>query len=505
MGWPATLSLASELPVSDQINEEHLTVIKNKAVSAMIWSVVGQIGSTGLSMIFILVFARFMSPSDFGVFATGTLAISLSSHLAGLGLGTALVQRRTLDARTLSTAFWMSLSASVVLACVLVTLSGPIALLFKDPRISDVIAPLAFAMIIGSATTNLTVILRRDLNMKSLANRAIVANLLSGAVATPFALNGFGALALVMQSVVNAIILLILTVLLTGWPIRMQFDRAIAKDMLRFGIPVMKSDFLSLFNIESPKFFIGLLLGTDALGLYSMASRLLNMLLMLLGSTLSSVMFPLLSEVHRTTPDRVSGVHLRLFKLAGAVYAPVFLLCAVLSVELIAIAFGPQWSAAASVTALLCIAGIPLGLGYVNGATAMAIGHPQLRYQFTLFGALIGILLLAAATPFGLVWVGAALLLRSVITEVFMTRGVLKFLGRAFPNDLLVLKVTGMAGIILVVLASLTRMVLAETSALTIISIASAVALAGYAVCIWFLDRDVFEEIWSIIRYRSVR
>lgn len=480
-------------------------MIKKRAVSAMIWSVVGQIGSTGLSTIFILVFARFMSPSDFGVFASGTLVTGLASHLAGLGLGTALVQRSTLDARTLSTAFWMCLGTSVVFAVALVALSVPIALLFKDPRISDIIAPLAFAMVLGSVTTILTAILRRDLNMKSLANRTLVANLLSGVVATPLALNGYGAFALVTQAVVGATLSLIATIILTGWPVRMQFDHVTAKEMLGFSIPVMKSDFLSIFNMESPKLFIGLLLGTDMLGVYSMASRLFNMLLMVLGATMSSVAFPLLSEVHRTSPGRVYEAHLRLFRLAATVYVPIFLLCSVLSEQLIAITLGSHWSAAAPVAALLCLAGFPVGLGYVNGATFLAIGRSQLRYRFVLFGALIGTPLLAAATPFGLVWVGVALLLRSVIIESFITRSILKILGGRFPGDLSVLKAAVLAGIVLVALGSLVLTVLNETTALTTIFVTSAVALAGYAFCIWFVDRAIVREIWSLIEHRFAR
>jgi O-antigen/teichoic acid export membrane protein len=475
-------------------------MIKKKVVAAMIWSLVGQIGSTGISTIFILIFARFMAPSDFGAFALGILLTSLTGHLAGLGLSTALIQRSTLDARSLSTAFWMSLGASLVLAGVLVSLSGQIALLFRVPRISDIILPLAAAMVIGNATTLLSAVLRRDLNMKALSTRILVANLVSGAVATPLAINGYGATSLVTQAVVGALFSFIATVLSIGWTVRLQFDRNAAKEMLLYGIQVMKSDCLTLFNMENPKLFISILLGADALGVYSMASRLLNLLLILLGTSLSGVALPLLSEIYRTTPEQVSEVHLRLLRLAGTIYIPVFLLSAVLSVEVIAIGLGSKWAAAAPVSALLCLAGIPLGLGYMNGATVLAIGHSRLRSRLVMLGSGISIFLLTAATPFGLIWVGAALLLRALIIETLMTRSLLRLLGRAFPKNLSVLKPAALAGIVLVSVASLVRWGLTEASPLTTLAICSMTALPAYAICIWHLDRDVVKEIAALFR-----
>lgn len=477
--------------------------MKKKAVSALIWSGAGQFGSTGISTIFVLIFAHFVSPAEFGIFAICTMVLTLSFQIAGLGLGTALVQRDTLDTKALSTAFWMSVGTAVILAALLIALSGPISSLFDEPTIRDMIAPMMFVLVIRSATGILTASLVREMNIRAMTNRTLVANLVSGLVATPLALNGYGAVALVTQVVAVGILMLILTLRLTGLPVRLQFDRSTARDLLRFGIPVMKSDFLNVFNVESPKFFVGLFLGTTALGIYSMANRLLSLLMMLLGATLSSVAYPLLSEVNRTTPERVHEVHLRLLKLASTAFLPVFLLCAVLSEELILIALGPQWTDAGPLLMFLFLAGIPMSLGYLNGATAMAIGKPELRYRFILIGAVIGTLLLAVATQFGVIWVGVALLLRSVIAESLLMRGVLKLAGTSLPRGLSVLKAAGLAGITLVVLAILIQTAVADASVLSTVAVVVGGALAGFAVVIWLMDRDVVREIGALVRNRS--
>lgn len=477
-------------------------MIKKKAVSALIWSAAGQVGATGLSTMFVLIFARFVSPEDFGIFAIGSLLAALSAHLSGLGLSTALVQRATFDDDVFSTAFWISVGTATALAVAITALAGPIAALFSAVELGEIVPFMALAMVMANATALLSAILRREMNMKALANRTIAANLTSGAVATPLVINGYGAYALVTQYVIAAGLTLILTIFLTGWRARLQFQRNIASELLRYGIPVMKADFVSVFNMESPKFFIGLFLGTTTLGIYSMASRLLNMLLMIFATTLSSVAFPLLSETNRTTPERMKEMHLRILRLAALVYAPLFVLLAILSEEVVAIALGPNWAGAGNVTAILCLAGIPLSLGYVNGATAMALGYSQMRYRCILVGAVIGTLLLAVMAPFGLIWAGGALLLRSLVAETLLAKRVLRLASVPMRDLVPLLKVPVLGSGGIAVVAGLIYWALGPATALVKALCVVIFGIGVYTALVFLLDRSSVTEIRSLISAR---
>ncbi|HCZ01550.1 MAG: hypothetical protein A3D16_18535 [Rhodobacterales bacterium RIFCSPHIGHO2_02_FULL_62_130] len=475
-------------------------MIMKKAIKALIWSLVGQIGSSGISTIFILVFARFMPPAEFGVFAAGAMVTNLASMLAGLGLATALVQQKQFDTTTISTAFWLATAAAAVFAVAAVALAGPIALLFQDPRIHGIMLPLAITMIVSNGTAILTTVLRRDLDLRALSLRAFVVNLAAGLIATPLVMTGHGAAALVTQSVANAVLSLIATIVLLGWRVRLRFDRDAAKEMLQYSIPVMKSDFLNIANLESPKLFIGVLLGSDALGLYSMANRLLNLLLQVFGTPLSSVAFPLLSEVYRNEPKQVGKLYIRILKLTAVTILPVFLVFSSFGVDIVTLFFGPNWEGAGFLSVWMSLSGILLVLGYVNGATIMAIGYPQQRYRYILAGVLVGTILLAAMTPLGLAWVGVALLLRALFTEVLLTRGVLRLLGMAFPNAVSSLMPQAIAGIALVTTAVAVQLEFTGASALFSVAFGGTAALGSYVVSTWILDRGVFAQLSCLFR-----
>ena len=474
-------------------------MFKSHAVSGMIWASLGQFGATGISTIFVLIFARFLSPSDFGIFAIGALIVGLTSKVADLGLSTTIVQRDQINSLVLSTAFWLVLLASISLAIVIILTSFLVFSIVGDYQVGRILPLLLFGMVLNSMNTLLTALLRRDLKVSVLAKRTFLANLLSGVLATPLALKGYGVAALVAQFFGGAVISIFLTYLLLGWPVKLQFDRKIAREILGFGYPVMKADLLQQFNLDSPKFFVGAFLGTSALGIFSMAMRLLNLICMVLGVTLSTVFFPLLSEINRTDPARLYEIYRRIFRLVITVYLPIFLLCAVLSREIVVILLGPDWSGAADITALLFISGILVCIRDLNGGTAMAIGYPELRLRFVGLAAIIGSVLLTIFTPMGLTWVGVAMIVRNIVSEYFMTRSISKkfrsdwSLGSLLP----VVPLTSAFALIGTSLVAQNLMLGAADIATVIVCVV--ISMSAYLAIIRVFDQRTYSEVASII------
>ena len=173
-----------------------------------------------------LIFARFLTAEDFGLFAAGVLVMGFASQLAVFGLNTVIVQRPDLETRALSTAFWMAFGLSVLLAGALTACAAPVARSFGSAAIAELIPFLAVGMVAATASALLTALLRRDLNMRALARRTLLANTISGLIALPFVLWGFGTWGLVIQSAGGSVLTLVLTLLVVGWPVRAMFDGA---------------------------------------------------------------------------------------------------------------------------------------------------------------------------------------------------------------------------------------------------------------------------------------
>ena len=441
-----------------------------------------------------VLFARFLTAEDFGVFAAVVLITGLASTLGMFGMSTIIIQRVELEAKFISTAFWISIAGTITMATFVMVVSEPISALFGT---SSLVAPLravAAAMVISTASANLTSLLKRDLNMRALARRTLLANFASSLVALPFVLNGFGAWSLVIQSIGGSILTLILTIKLTGWPIRFTIDLPAVPRMLRFGAMIMAADFLKLYVIEMPSFLVGVLIGVDALGVFSMAIRILNLLLQILSETLTRVALPVLSSVNRLFPQRLSEIYLRIVRLAAAVIFPAFILVAALSQPIVTLVLGERWADVASVIPFLSCAGLLINLTYINGATLLALGRARVRLFFFIARALLGTVLVLLMIQFGLVAVGGAILLRALIVEPAQLTYLLNILcvsplnfgrkvqGAAIASSVMCIVAIGML--------SLTRELYpAWTLLYTIVT-----SLASYLVILAFIDRQLFSE-----------
>ncbi|WP_333828983.1 lipopolysaccharide biosynthesis protein [Pararhodobacter sp.] len=477
-------------------------MLKQRALSATFWSAIEQIGARGLSTIFMLIFARLLTAEDFGIFAAGTLAIGFASRLAVFGLNTVVVQRSELDTRALSTAFWIALSASTLLALALVAMAEPLAALFEEAAIAPLIPALALGMVLSSATSLVTALLRRELNMKAIARRTLLANALSGLIAMPFILNGYGAWGLVVQSVGGAALTLILTVMLVGWPVKAVFDTGVAREMLRFGAPVTGADLLTYYNRESPKLFVGLMLGVEALGLFAMAMRVMNLLLQVLGVTLTKVTLPVMSQVNRATPDRMGEIYLRLVRLAGAVILPIFLLVIVFREPLVTALLGARWVEIIPVVALLCGAGLLTTFNYLNGSTIVSLGKPQARLWFSIIRASVGTALFLLATPFGIVASSAAFLLRGVIVEPIQLLYLLRKLGLSMRTYLSQTGRSALATLAIVIIGTGSTFVLQGLPPLVILIIGSSLSVLGYGAALYLFDKSLITELRGITSSR---
>lgn len=474
-------------------------MLKQRALSATLWSAIEQIGAKGLSTIFMLVFARYLSAEDFGIFAAATLAMGFASTFAKFGLDTVVVQRPELDNRALSTAFWMAFLAAVVMASVLAALAQPLAALFGSPEIAPLVPILALGMVIAAASAMVTALLRRELNMKALARRTLLANAISGVIATPFILNGFGAWGLVIQAVGGAVLTLILTLLLIGWPVRWAFDARVAREMLRFGAPVTGADLLTNYNRESPKIFVGFFLGVEALGIFAMAMRVMNLLLQVVGVTLTKVTLPVMSQVNRASPERMGEIYLRLVRLAGAIILPVFLLVIVVGDPLVASLLGPTWAEIVPIMSFLCAAGLLANLNYINGSTLVALGYPHARFLFSTVRALVGSIVLLIATPFGPVAAAAAFLLRGIIVEPMQLLYLLRRLKLSVGKYLSQLQGAALAALVMMAVGLGVMLPLEGELAVAVLLVAGSVAMAAYGLALFMIDKPFIAELRGML------
>ena len=87
--------------------------LRQQVFSGMGWSLLQTFGSRALSMIIMLVLARVLGPSAFGIVTIAFVILGALTSLVDLGVGDILVRRLPQDQVDYASAFWVVLSFSL--------------------------------------------------------------------------------------------------------------------------------------------------------------------------------------------------------------------------------------------------------------------------------------------------------------------------------------------------------------------------------------------------------
>ncbi len=365
-----------------------------------------QLLRAGLQVVALVVLARLLEPRDFGLVAMVTAVIGVAEVLRDFGLSSAAIAARDVTRAERDNLFWVN--TGLGLACgVLATAATPLVVaLYDEPRLATVVPVLAAVFLVSGANTQYRADLSRRLRFRALAAADIAAQVLAMAVAIGLALAGAGLWAVVGQQVTAATVLLLVNVVSARWlPGRYRRDVPLRR-FFRFGGALLGTQSISYLTKNVDNVALGAVWGASVLGVYSRAYQLLMMPLNQVNAPLTRVALPVLSRVRDDGPTYRR--YLSRAQLVGCyVTATGFAVGAGLAEPLVALLFGPRWSAVAPVFAVLALGGIFRAVSQLAYWMYLSqdLTGAQLK-QFLVTRPLM-VLVIVAGTPWGAVGVAA--------------------------------------------------------------------------------------------------
>ena len=130
-----------------------------------------------------VVLARMLTPEDFGIVAIANVVVGLAAMAAELGLGSAIVQRKEVDAAQLSTAFWLSVGLGLTLFVGMALISGPLSRFLEEPEARWVMGVLSLTFVLGALGSVPRSVLTRRMDFGRMAYAEIGSTLVWGIMA----------------------------------------------------------------------------------------------------------------------------------------------------------------------------------------------------------------------------------------------------------------------------------------------------------------------------------
>lgn len=349
---------------------------RRRAVSALFWSLFQNWGGRALSMVVFVLLARLLAPAQFGIASSAFLVMSMLSLVAEFGYGDALIQKQGLNDRDVNIPFYAAMVLSTTLACVAALMSEEIASLMKVEGLAPyLIGTVAICPFLTLASFQ-DAMYRRHVQFRSLAMRTLAGIIIGGVVGVAMALLGFGTWALIGQFAAQTLTSVVWLWAKPVWKPNADLHWNTMTGLTKFGFNVVGQRLIDFFTLRSIDFVILLVYGPAALALFTVSSRLYQLLLQLLQSSISNVGLTMLSKVS-DDKARLQRLYLRSSSIGAFFGTPVFCALAALAPEVNHIMFGEKWAGAEHVMVPLLLMGGIHCVQFVNGSYLTALGRPQ--------------------------------------------------------------------------------------------------------------------------------
>ena len=433
--------------------------LKLKTARTLKWNTLDRISSQVLYAVTGIVLANVLTKEEFGLVGAVMVFQAFASLFVDSGFSGALIQRKAPTDTDYSTVLYFNLGVSVLIYCIL-WLSAPlIDSLFNAGGALVPLARVMFLTFVLNATAIVqTNRLMKQMNVRMIAVSNAVGLVVSGATGIILALQGYGAWAIVWQSIVLSAVKSGLLWATSRWRPQATFSMASLRSIFAVGVGIMTSSFLNTVFQNIYSFIIGTYYNLANLGCYTQADKWSKMGVTSLSQTVTASFLPVLSGCQDDRP-RFHRMMAKTNRFTAYVAMPCLVLLVLLSEAIFHTLFGTKWDEAIVLFQLLAARGIFVVLTSLYTTQITAIGAARKLVESEVVKDVLTVAAIIATIPFGIEWLVGGQVIAAAVCFVY--------------SQWLVARTTGYS-----VAAMLTE--IAPYAAITLISAAPAAAVAYF-------------------------
>jgi len=358
--------------------------LRTKTAKGVTWNTASQLAKLVTGFVVLVVLARLLNPSDFGLMAMVAVFSSMFFGINDLGLGIAIIQKQDVAEEHLSSAFWFNLLLGIAVTAIFLSLAPLIARFYSKIALTPILMVMSVTFTISSVGAIQVALFSKKMDFRTLAIVETLASILAGATAIVLAALGFGVWSLVAQILVATSILAVLAFMLSGWKPKLVFRWRPLWELLSFGLHVMGIAYTDFFHRNLDNILVGKFLGSFQLGLYSVAYRLLLFPLGTISTIVGRVVFPAMSLI-QDDKKAVRDAYERATRYIGAITFPLMAGLSVLAPQLVRVALGLKWERSIFLIQILSFVGLVQSITITATWIYYSQGRPATLFKFGLF------------------------------------------------------------------------------------------------------------------------
>jgi len=474
-----------------------------QAVQSTAWAYGSFVSGKFLVFVSTIILARILLPAEFSQMGYCLIAIQYLDILNGFGVSSAIISRRDRIEEAANAALLIGVTTGIVLFGLSWIAAPFLAEFFNEPKVTDLLRALAIVIPISAIGAVPTALIQRSMRFKAKFVPDIGRSIAKGGLSVILAWQGYGVWSLVIGQIGGEVIATVITLALGRWRPTRKLDRQVTREMLRYGFHIIAVGIVGALIINVDYLIVGRVLGAAALGYYTLAYRIPELVIRNTNYVIGKVAFPLLSQV-QSSASELKHAYASLLRYVSLFTIPAGVGLALIAPVFVRTFYTERWDDSIPVMQLIALALGISSIGFLPGIIYKSINRPDILNQLSLvkLGATVGTLLLAVR--WDLVGVAAGQVVLSVFfvtLDTLVVRRVLAFT----VDDLMRALMPCVASTTVMATAVILLSAVVQPSGIAGLVLVVSVALLAYIGTLALVSRETVTRAHRVVRSAFAR
>jgi lipopolysaccharide exporter len=407
------------------------------------WVIAGFILDKLIATAQLMVLARLLAPSDFGIMATAAVVVVTATTLTEFGFEQSLITRPQVTRDDLMASWVLAIGRGLILGSLVFICAGLIARFFHSPQLEWLLRLYCLGLVVQALQSPALTILMKNLDFKRRVQLDLFRRVCEMAVTIGLAVYLQSAWALVIGQLTGFTVGSVMSYLVAPFRPIWPCNWVKMKNLIGYGKYINLTSILIMGVMSGGELVISYVLGVESLGLYQIAMAIPALVSIRLPLMMNQITLPAyaFAEQSRQVTGRLFAIQIG---LVAILLVPVTIAVLLWAPVIINILAGEHWVEAAEPLRILAVFMACYAFSSVMGTLYVGIRHPEYQtrcwiVQFVVYAATI----VPLTTSLGLRGAAAALSLSFVVGLAMHLRYLRPALGEEIPSFLDVLRQEG--------------------------------------------------------------
>jgi len=373
-----------------------------KAIKGLGWVSSLQVLSKGVIFLKYIVIARFLMPSELGLFGISMLTISFLQSMTETGISAFLVHKDNSE-EYVSSAWIVNIARGILLFLLAVLIAYPISVFFNSPDSLRLILVASLIPLIGGFINPAAVKFQKNLDF----DRQFIYRLtitLSDFVASVLLILVFkNAFALVIALTFSTLVEATLSLLFISPRPRFIFEKKKITELFHFGKWLTLVVSTNYFSQQLDSIVVGKFLGTASLGIYQLAQNFSLQIMSDAGDVFSTVTFPLFSKI-KDDIERTKKALLKILISVSLLFGTIAIFLILFSKFLLIFVVGQRWLGANIPLKIFSLTGIITAFMAIITSLFLAHARQDITAKMLILRIIIlAVFIIPACLNFGII------------------------------------------------------------------------------------------------------